>query len=298
MNTENTETKREPQPVAAEPPSNETFDSQNNNITITENQANTNAFGFPAPGGDQSNLIGEAAHKSINPKQIKEILSLLHPPGSVLEVRAFGCNGKSQAYGGWTRNIVSGYFDNVKMAVDAIEKLERCSSPEAIYVTLNSVDPALLARVQNRLVGSPKAATKDEDVPILRNLLIDFDPARPSGISATEEEMTNAITLRDKVIDHVAKNFGLAPIIKGMSGNGGHAIYRLPDLENSKEHVDLLKQVLVSLSTKFDTENVKIDGTVFNPARITKVLGTMARKGDSTPDRPHRLSYIEDKTND
>ena len=116
--------------------------------------------------------------------------------------------------------------------------------------------------------------------------------------SATEEEMIMAIALRDKVIEHINKNFGLSPIIKGMSGNGGHAIYRLPDLENTVENVNLIKRVLAGLSTEFDTENVKIDRAVFNPARITKVLGTMARKGDSTPDRPHRLSYIEGKTND
>ena len=257
-----------------------------------------NFFDFSTQRENQDNLIGEAAHKSINPKQIKEMLSLLHPPGSIFEVRALGCNGKSPAYDYWTGNAVSGYFDCIEKAVDSIVKLEHFAKPEAIYITLNSVNPALLARAANRLIGNPKATTKDEDVPILRNLLIDFDPKRPSGISATEEEMENAITLRDKVIDHVVKKFGLAPIIKGMSGNGGHSIYRLPDLKNSKENTDLIKRVLAGLSTEFDTENVKIDRAVFNPARITKILGTMARKGDSTPDRPHRLSYIEGKTND
>jgi len=27
---------------------------------------------------------------------------------------------------------------------------------------------------------------------------------------------------------------------------------------------------------------------VFNPARICKLYGTLSRKGDSTPERPHR----------
>jgi hypothetical protein len=33
---------------------------------------------------------------------------------------------------------------------------------------------------------------------------------------------------------------------------------------------------------------------VFNPARIWKLYGTIARKGDSLPDRPHRLARVLD----
>ena len=39
-------------------------------------------------------------------------------------------------------------------------------------------------------------------------------------------------------------------------------------------------------------DDVDIDLTVYNPARICKLYGTMARKGDSTVDRPHRRSCI------
>ena len=42
----------------------------------------------------------------------------------------------------------------------------------------------------------------------------------------------------------------------------------------------------------FSTEQVKIDTAVFNPARITKLYGTIATKGASTPERPHRRSGI------
>ena len=38
--------------------------------------------------------------------------------------------------------------------------------------------------------------------------------------------------------------------------------------------------------------NLELDQAVFNPARLTKLYGTMARKGDNTPDRPHRLARI------
>jgi hypothetical protein len=37
---------------------------------------------------------------------------------------------------------------------------------------------------------------------------------------------------------------------------------------------------------------VKIDQKVFNASRITKAYGTMACKGDSIPERPHRISRM------
>jgi hypothetical protein len=52
--------------------------------------------------------------------------------------------------------------------------------------------------------------------------------------------------------------------------------------------------VLKALAARFDEEAVKIDQTVFNAARITKAYGTVVRKGDDLPERPHRLSRILD----
>jgi hypothetical protein len=37
---------------------------------------------------------------------------------------------------------------------------------------------------------------------------------------------------------------------------------------------------------------VKIDQSVHNPARLCKVPGTWARKGDNTTDRPHRIAQF------
>src|SRR5262249_24596937 len=43
-------------------------------------------------------------------------------------------------------------------------------------------------------------------------------------------------------------------------------------------------------SRRFDDGAVQIDNTVFNAARISKLYGTLARKSDNIPTRPHRLS--------
>ena len=48
----------------------------------------------------------------------------------------------------------------------------------------------------------------------------------------------------------------------------------------------------------FSDQRVKVDTTTFNPARIVKLYGTPARKGDSTEDRPHRLARLLEVPNE
>lgn len=58
----------------------------------------------------------------------------------------------------------------------------------------------------------------------------------------------------------------------------------------------MVKAVLASLARRYADQlaerGLELDRAVFNPARLTKLYGTMARKGDHTPDRPHRLARI------
>ncbi|MDR0615219.1 MAG: hypothetical protein LBG29_00265 [Synergistaceae bacterium] len=70
-----------------------------------------------------------------------------------------------------------------------------------------------------------------------------------------------------------------------------HLLYRTA-LPNDRKNADLLKRCLASLAVMFDDEKTRIDTSVFNASRICKVYGTMARKGDDTPERPHRRSAL------
>ncbi len=85
------------------------------------------------------------------------------------------------------------------------------------------------------------------------------------------------------------KSLGWPDPIAADSGNGWHLLYHidLPAIDDG-----LVQRCLESLAARFDDDLVKIDRTVFNPARIWKLYGTVAAKGDATPDRPHRLSRI------
>lgn len=218
-------------------------------------------------------------------------------PGEVVEIRAYGCNGKSKAWEGWARGagIVFGYFDNPEAFGTAAEALERQKAP-GIYFTINPVIPDLLARAANRLkaAGQKDAATTDDYIQCIRWLPIDLDPTRPSGISSTNEELKAAVRVRNDIYKFMRKCNWPDPV-PAISGNGAHLCYRLPDLDNNETNKNRVRACLAALAALFSSEQVDVDQAVFNPSRIWKVYGTTARKGDHTPQRPHRKSYIETK---
>jgi hypothetical protein len=75
------------------------------------------------------------------------------------------------------------------------------------------------------------------------------------------------------------------------SGNGYHLLYRV-DLPNDRESLELVRGILEALAFRFDDDRVKVDTTTSNAARIWKLYGTTARKGDDTQERPHCVSRL------
>jgi len=66
------------------------------------------------------------------------------------------------------------------------------------------VRPDLIARAANRLRVRAAETTADADVPHRRWLLIDIDPVRPSGVSATDSELAIARERAQAVRDHLS----------------------------------------------------------------------------------------------
>ncbi|MDR1650121.1 MAG: hypothetical protein LBR71_07650, partial [Synergistaceae bacterium] len=112
----------------------------------------------------------------------------------------------------------------------------------------------------------------------------------PAGISATKEELRAAKRKAICVAKFLSSRGWDSPIA-AMSGNGYHLLYRT-ELPNDQPGAGLVKKLLASLSLLFDDEEVKVDTSVFNASRICKVYGTVVRKGDDTPERPHRRSVL------
>lgn len=203
---------------------------------------------------------------------------------SVLEICIF--KNKKPSY--------RGYFNDPKKAADAIRQRDGRSN---CFVTLNPCQQALLARGNNRLVeasyDNPIERTKDSEIISDNWFLIDIDPKRPSGISATDEELSKAAEVAKAVYGYLLSiGVPAESFIKGTSGNGYYLLIRLPNCPINEKNT-ATKQVLVNfLADRFDTDVIEIDRTVFNPARLICVLGTMKVKGDSTEDRPHRRSEV------
>jgi hypothetical protein len=186
---------------------------------------------------------------------------------------------------------VSGYYSDHEALAKHLASRNVNGYP-AIYVTMNPVATALLARCANRVKARAKVTTSDKDIVVRIWLLIDCDPVRPAGISSTDAEHAASLERARDIAIVLREELGFPEPILADSGNGAHLLYRV-DLPNDDAATKLVERVLKALAARFDDAAVKIDQTVFNAARITKAYGTVVRKGDNLPGyRPHRLSKI------
>jgi hypothetical protein len=224
---------------------------------------------LPAPGD-----VGPATHEDT-----ERWLRVLMGPDQVVELRALRCDGGAD----------SGFFDAGHLAEMARLGLEFSGSGryKGVYFVLNPVAPALLGRSPYCVRGGGRV-TRDADVVRRRWLLVDVDPQRPAGVSATDAEKAAAKRKAAQVREYLAAQGWPAPV-SADSGNGYHLLYRV-DLP--PDDGGLVRGALRALAARFDDNTATVDTSVFNPARLTKLYGTVSRKGAATPERPHRPSRV------
>jgi hypothetical protein len=136
-------------------------------------------------------------------------------------------------------------------------------------------------------------AISDDDIQYRDLLLIDIDRAISAKEPANEQELDAARQLA-KEVQEFMEGSGFNNPFKVMSGNGYHLYYLLieQDTGNTPESEQMVQRTLKSLAKKFDNKIVKIDTTVFNAGRITKVPGTIMRKGYPSETRPYRMAVV------
>ena len=219
-----------------------------------------------------------------DPNEVRKALQLFQSQGQVVEVRVLNATTSD-----WRKpHTVSGYFDAAH--IDAVAPaMNEIVSATGVYFTPNPVNPALLARASNRLKAADRGGTTaDGDVQHRNWLLVDLDAARPAGISSTDAEHEAAAKKAVEIRKALGAEGWPAPVMAA-SGNGFHLAYRI-DLPSADG--GLVERVLKALASRFDDATVHVDTGVANPARIWKLYGTMAAKGDSTAERPHRVARI------
>ena len=214
----------------------------------------------------------------INEVDIRKAIEQIHPDGELFEVRILNKDKKA----------ISGYFKDAETLLQKIKSIDLRGAN--VYFTLNQINEALFSRVQSECFVAKANTTSDNDVDGYKWLFIDLDPKRVSGISSNDAELQKAYDLAGKIYRYL-KDKGFEEPVKAISGNGAHLLYRI-QLGASEENKQLVERCLKALSMLFDTDDISVDTTNFNPARICKLYGTLAQKGRSTKERPHRMSRI------
>jgi DNA-binding transcriptional ArsR family regulator len=229
----------------------------------------------PLPAAKRNGLLDEP--------QATSFLADLIEANGVIELRLLDAKTASDGWGSRPKTH-SGFFDNKEAAVNALMPF---SGWKGAYATLNPVLPDLLARASNRLVADE--STKDHEVTHRTHLLLDVDPVRPTGISSTDEEHEAAVQRARDVADYLSGEASWPEPVLIDSGNGAHLRYAI-DLP--REDSGLVQRVLQAISSLFSDERLTVDTSVHNPSRIARLPGTLACKGDSTADRPHRMAMV------
>src|SRR5574343_336428 len=202
-----------------------------------------------------------------------------------LELRVLEPNGAP--------GVASGYFrDPSKMLAEAHRFTKAGGNA---YLTINPANLDLAARTGLDRAQSKKGTptTSDKDITRRTHILFELDFQRPAGIPASDTELQAALDLATYIEATLADEGWPTPTIIN-SGNGAHLLYAV-DLPNTPESLATVKAILAWAQQRFcapDGTGVQIDQTVGNAARISRIPGTLNRKGAGTEQRPHRMASL------
>ena len=182
----------------------------------------------------------------------------------------------------------SGYYRNIENIIRDIEPLSERPNMQ-MYFVMNKISEDCYERPQcERMIEKPKNTTTDQNIEGRKWIMLDFDTDRAAGVGSTDQQWQEARAVALKVYDFLKAQGFYDPIVTH-SGNGVH-IYIRVNLANNDENKKLIERFLHAMSMMFSDDKVKIDLAVANAARITKLVGTMAKKGTNTANRPWRMS--------
>ena len=213
-------------------------------------------------------------------------LSRIDPDRECLELRCLSVPG----YGGRTETW-NGFFTSANDASEAAHKMsEQGAEP---YITLNPCEYAHISRGhgENQLTKGGSGAS-DQGITRRLEILIDCDPVRPAKTGADKDQLALALQKAAAVADLLGLEGWPEPICM-LSGNGYHLRYAC-DMPPTVDVAGFLK----CLSDLASGVLVKVDKTVGNPARITKLAGVVNRKAAHSVRYPQRVSEIKTRPAD
>ena len=165
---------------------------------------------------------------------------------------------------------------------DILKHIELIDNEANIYTTFNYFKM------------SNKEAISDNDIERIKLILLDIDPERPSNTPSTNEQKEEAKRVFDDCLQYLKEN-NIQYYYAFDSGNGFHALIPI-DIECTKENRGIIKELLSHLGNRFSSQVAHVDTSVFNPARITRLYGTLNMKGLKNGIENCRYSkFLDDK---
>ena len=224
-------------------------------------------------------------------EEIRRCLEILYPVDhGIIELDVLKKSG----------HILPGHFDDREKLLDEIEKYDGRDDVLAIYTALNPIKPEAFTRADHEIKALNKVTSglriDAQDVARVKGILFDLDPNRGNGDkkdSTTDLEHKNGLEAADSLKHKLALMGWPDPVI-GSSGNGSTLRY-LTDMPASEDTEKLLSRMLKAANNLLPDhlkKLVEVDGAMFDRPRISKVFGTMTRKGSGTPERPHRRAKL------
>ena len=220
----------------------------------------------------------------LDESEVYKWFDILKNNKELVEIRLIGSNKNG-----------SGYFTDAKTLVEAIKPY---TDSYNCYFTLNSINPACYGREQkDKIILRPKNTTQDSEIICRNYVLIDLDPKRPSGVCSTKEESMKAYEKGKEVTKFLMDNGFYEPIVV-FSSSGIH-LYLKCALLNNEENTKLVKRFLNAISMLFSDDDVDCDTSVYNAARISRLIGSYSCKGANNdairPQRKCRFLSIPDE---
>jgi hypothetical protein len=201
---------------------------------------------------------------------------------SILELRAIWPEGITPTQHPMTKCFHAVEYESLDECKKAfeVEALALNDRGYNIYIVMNPISKTFKGR-----------SASDADISHRDLILIDIDRAQKAKAPATDEDVEAANQLAEEIMGYL-EHLEWPDPIRVMSGNGHHLYYVMPEFENDEESKKFVQSFLKSLAEKFDNDIVKVDTSVFNASRITKVVGTIARKGIESEGRPYRMACM------
>ena len=217
-----------------------------------------------------------------DPIEIKNVWRLLDVgDDSVIELRAISPTGSLVPI---TKHYRADKYTSSEELKAAFERdaIRLNNDGYNIYTVMNPIRPDFDGK-----------AAKDDDILCRKWLLVDIDKADSEKRPSTQAELNSGKALAQTIANELKLQGWGDPRLVVMSGNGYHLYYDLGQMPNTSDTTQLVQAALSELARSFDTSSVKVDQVVYNASRITKVVGTVARKGNHTDATPYRIARID-----